>query len=166
MPTKPLSKLQSLVGESRTTADDFTIEAGKVEEFARAITDTRPLHQSKEAARAEGYDATPAPLTYATVSSFPRYRPEGVGAGLGFDLGFERGKHVHGEQAYTFERPVYVGDVLSAETTLVDVSQKEGGAGGTMTFATYETEFTDAEDHLVLTAERTRIELGQPPGEG
>lgn len=42
------------------------------------------------------------------------------------------------------DQPLYVGDVLSGETTLLDVYQKEGRHGGTITFADLETASDDA----------------------
>lgn len=88
---------------------------------------------------------------------FPRYRPKGVGQ-LGFDLGFDDRFRVHGEQTYEFERPLFGGDTLSRVTTLVDVYQRDGGRGGTMTFAELETVYRDAQDELVLTERSTAIE--------
>ncbi|MDZ7746567.1 MAG: MaoC family dehydratase N-terminal domain-containing protein [Halobacteriales archaeon] len=73
---------------------------------------------------------------------------------------------IHGEQAYEYERPLYVGDVLTGDTTLTDVYQRDGEGGGTMTFAVLETAFTDEDDDLVLTATGTSIETGQAISEG
>ena len=132
-----------MVGTSVVTVDGFEVEGGKVEEFARAVKDDNPAHRSQEAAEAQGFDRVPAPLTYARVSSFPRYR---VVDGRGIDLGFRREYSIHGEQSYEFERPLEVGDVLTGTTTLTDVYQREGSRGGTMTFAVLETEYRDESD--------------------
>lgn len=160
MPTKPLEELEAQVGESVQTVTDLAIEEGKVTEFARAITDENPVFQDEEIARERGYDSIPAPLIFTRVAYFPRYRPEGIDENLGFDLGFQREYVLHGEQEYEFERPVVVGDVLTGETTLVDVFQKEGSRGGTMTFAVFETEYTDQDGETVLLERFTRIETG------
>lgn len=157
MPTRPLSELEALVGESRVTVEDFRIEAGKVEEFARAITDPNPVSRDEAAARAAGLERIPAPLTYARVSRFPRYRTTDDDT-YGFDLGFRPEYVLHGEQAYAYERPLFVGDVLTGTTTLADVFQREGGRAGTMTFAVYETEYRDESGDLVLTDRATAIE--------
>ncbi|WP_049928272.1 FAS1-like dehydratase domain-containing protein [Halopiger goleimassiliensis] len=157
MPTKPLSELEGLVGESRVTVEDFRIERGKVAEFARAITDPNPIYSDPDAAREAGHDRIPAPLTYTRVSRFPRYSAT-EDDGYGFDLGFRQEYVLHGEQAYEYERPLYVGDVVTGETTLADVFQREGGRAGTMTFAVFETEYRDRDGDLVLTARATAIE--------
>lgn len=160
MPTKSIDELEEMVGDSVITATDLEVEAGKVDEFARAITDENPVYQDEAVAEERGYDAIPAPLTYTRVAYFPRYRPEGIDEDLGFDLGFQREYVVHGEQEYEFERPVVVGDVLTGTTTLTDLYQREGSRGGTMTFAVFETEYTDQDDETVLVERFTRIETG------
>lgn len=165
MPTKPLDELRAQVGESVRTVEDLRVEAGKVEEFARAVGNDNPAHRDADAAARRGFDAIPAPLTFTRTSYFPRYRPAGIDEDLGFDLGFRREHVVHGEQAYEFERPVEVGDVLTGTTTLVDVYQREGDRGGTMTFAVYETEFRDRDGDLVCTERLTRIETQGAAGE-
>ncbi|WP_440764530.1 FAS1-like dehydratase domain-containing protein [Natronorubrum sp. DTA7] len=157
MPNKPLADLEAMVGDSKVTVERFRIEAGKVEEFARSITESDPVFRAADVAHKRGFDRTPAPLTYPRVSRFPRYRPEDIEM-YGFDLGFQPEYVLHGEQAYEYERPLQVGDVLTGTTTLAKVFQREGGRGGTMTFAVYETEYRDENDDLVLTDRATAIE--------
>ncbi|MGQ3412527.1 FAS1-like dehydratase domain-containing protein [Natrinema sp. LN54] len=157
MPTKPLADLEAMVGDSRVTVEEFRIEPGKVEEFARAITAEDPVFRDEAAAADRGYDRVPAPLTYTQVGRFPRYTPDDVD-GKGFDLGFRPEYVLHGEQAYEYERPVAVGDVLEGTTTLADIFQREGGRAGTMTFAVLETEYRTRDGELVLTDRSTAIE--------
>ncbi|MCY4729947.1 MaoC family dehydratase N-terminal domain-containing protein [Natronomonas gomsonensis] len=160
MPTKPLSELKAQVGQSVQTVEKLEIEAGKVEEFARAFRDDSSVFRDEEAAQEAGYDSIPAPLTFTRIAYFPRYRPDDIGANLGFDLGLRKENILHGEQEYEYERPPVFGDILSGTTTLVDVYQSEGSRGGTMTFCVYETEYRDQDDQLVLTERLTRIETG------
>lgn len=150
--------LESAVGTRVTTVEGLAVEAGKVEEFARAVRDPNPAHRDPEVAERLGFPAVPAPMTFTRTSYFPRYRPDGVGTDFGMDLGLHWDRLVHGEQAYALERPAYVGDVLSGETTLADAYQRESSGGGTLTFVVYETEYRDADGDLVLTEELTRIE--------
>ncbi|ELY82430.1 MaoC domain protein dehydratase [Natrinema pallidum DSM 3751] len=146
-----------MVGDARVTVEAFRIEPGKVEEFARAITAADPVFRDGSVAADRDYDRVPAPLTYTQVGRFPRYTPADVD-GKGFDLGFKPEYVLHGEQAYEYERPIYVGDVLEGTTTLVDVFQREGGRAGTMTFAVLETEYRTPDGDLVLTDRSTAIE--------
>lgn len=155
MPTIPFEELEEKVGESTVVVEDFCIEAGKVEEFARAVKDDNPAFRDEEAAAEQGFDGIPAPLTFPRVSTFPRYRAI---EGRGIDIGFPEEYAIHGEQSYQYERPLQVGDVLTGTMTLTDVYQRDGGRGGTMTFAILETEYRDDDGDLVVTERSTVIE--------
>lgn len=155
MPTKPFADIEELIGTSRVTVEGFEIEAGKVAEFARAIADTNPVFLDEQTAHERGHDRIPAPLTFTRVGTFSRYRPSGMS---GFDLGFQPEYVLHGEQSYEYERPVRVGDVLSGTTTLTDCYQRDGERAGTMTFAVFETVYTDQNGERVLTERATSIE--------
>lgn len=158
----PLSELKAQIGETRRTVEGLRVEAGKVAEFAHALRDENPVHHDASAADDRGFEARPAPLTFTRTAYFPRYRPAGIDetAIQGFDLGFREQYTVHGEQAYEFERPLVVGDVLSGETTLVDAFERDGSRGGTMTFAILETVYRDRADEPVVSARSTVIETG------
>lgn len=158
MPDVALSTIEERIGESRVTADGLHVEAGKVAEFARSITDTKAIYFDEEAAAEAGHDRIPAPPTFLRTWYFERYRADEVGIDFGFDLGLDPRYTVHGEQEYEFERPVYVGDTLTATTTLRDVVQREGDGGGQMTIVTFETKYRDEDDELVATVRNTRIE--------
>lgn len=155
MPSKPLADIEELIGTSQTTIEGFKIEAGKVAEFARAITDANPVF-FEEPAHGRGPNRIPAPLTFTRVGTFPRYCPTGIERS--FDLGFQPEYVLHGGQSYAYERPVRVGDVLRGTTTLTDCYQREGKRGGTMTFAVFETVYTDQNGERVLTERATSIE--------
>jgi acyl dehydratase len=166
VPAKPIAALKERIGETYRTVEGFGIERGKVAEFARAIHDASDIYFDETAARDAGYETIPAPPTFPRTSYFPRYRPDGVDHSLGFDLGFDRARVVHGEQEYEYTRPLYVGDELVGDTTLEDVYQRDGRNGGTMTFAVLRTEFVDTDGEHVLTASNTRIETaGETAGE-
>ncbi|MDJ1434086.1 MaoC family dehydratase N-terminal domain-containing protein [Halostagnicola sp. A-GB9-2] len=157
MPTKALSELEELVGDSRVTVEGFQIEAGKVAEFARAVTDPNPVFRSTKAATQNGHERIPAPPTYTRVGNFPRYAPDGV-EGHGFDLGFRPEYILHGEHVYEYERPAFVGDILTGTTTLTNLYERDGDRAGTMTFAILETAYRDQHGELVLTERATVIE--------
>jgi len=163
MPSKSLEELESMVGTSVVTVEEFEIEAGKVEEFARAVKDDDPIHRDEDAANERGFDRIPVPLTFERVSAFPRYRTVEK---YGIDLGFQEEYTIHGEQAYEYERPMKVGDVLTGTTTLADIYERDGNRGGTMTFAELETEYTDQDGEVVLTARATAIETPGAIGGG
>lgn len=158
MPQKPLSELEDRIGETVETVDGLRIERGKVAEFAHSLRDENSIFHNRKEALKHGYEDIPAPLTFTRTAYFPRYRPPGIDENLGFDLGLREEDVLHGEQSYEFERPIVSGDVLTGETTLVDIYQREGDRGGTMTFVVYETKYRDEDGELVLTERLTRIE--------
>jgi acyl dehydratase len=155
MPTKPMDELEELIGTSLRTVEEFSIEPGKVAEFAGAIHNTDPIHRDEEAARQAGHERIPAPPTFLMVKQFPRHRADPDQEEIPFDLGLDLEQVLHGEQEFEFDRPVYVGDVLSGETTLTDIYRK-----GSMTFAVLETEYYAQTGEGVAIDRTTLIERG------
>ena len=99
------------------------IEQAPVMLFARAVKDSSELYSSERAARDGGFDRVPVPPTYtfvmASAGAFPDIQPEGgtgsmyANTGAGATSAFARdGLFLHGEQHFTYHRPVSVGDVL------------------------------------------------------
>jgi acyl dehydratase len=159
--TGTLERLESMVGERVRTVEGFTVEAGKVEEFARAVGDDDPIYRDPGVAIRRGFEAVPAPLTFVRTTDFPRYR-----TGERIDLGFRHEHTLHGEQAYEYDRPLVVGDTLTGETAVVNAYEREGRRGGTMTFAEVETEFRDRSGERVLISRATAIETGGTVSDG
>jgi acyl dehydratase len=156
-----LERLESMVGDRVRTVEGFTVEPGKVEEFARAIGDDDPVYRDPDAAMARGFAAVPAPLTFVRTSDFPRYR-----TGERIDLGFRPEYRLHGEQAYEYDRPLVAGDALTGETVVADAYEREGRRGGTMTFAEVETEYRDSGGERVLVSRATVIETAGAVDDG
>lgn len=157
MSERTITGLEPRIGDSVRSVEEFRVEGGKVAEFAAALGDDDPIYRDSEAAAERGYDRRPAPPTFTRTAMFPRYRPENARR-LGLDIGFDIRYELHGEQVYQFRRPVYVGDTLSATTTLLDAYEREGRHGGVMTFAVLETEFVDEDGDPVVTERQTVIE--------
>lgn len=139
----------------------IVIERGAVANFARAVKDTNPVFQDAEAAEAAGFDAIPVPPTFLVGAqfwgAFPELQPEDPGVNpmgeVVAEYARQGGLLLHGEQAFTFERPLKVGDVLDCEAEIVDTYEK-----GSMTFTVSETRYVDAETgELVATARTNSI---------
>ncbi len=98
------------------------VDPGPVAVFARAVKDHSRLYRSERAAHEAGFDRVPTPPTFTFVMSdsgaFPDLQPaEGTGSmyaagGAGGDAFARDGLFLHGEQHFTYHRPVEVGDVL------------------------------------------------------
>jgi acyl dehydratase len=129
---------ESLRGRTFPPTAPYTVSREKIVEFARATGST--------------YDGDAAPATFPIVVAF------GAMTGLMEDpsVGISLHRVVHGEQRFTYTRPVVAGDELSATLT-VDSLRQIGGADiiGTRS------EITDADGHPVCTAFATLVHRGE-----
>ncbi len=142
--------IRSVIG-LRTSKSTVVVERGPVTFFAEAVHETSPAYRSPEAAKAAGLANIPAPPTYPLVmehwGKFPELQPDdapdaGAAAQAMGKLMSGPGLILHGEQEFTYHRPVLVGDELVGEGTVVDAYRKES-KGRTMTFLVTETRWTD-----------------------
>jgi acyl dehydratase len=147
---------RSLIGVCIDTVE-FPVEEGKIREFALAVGDHNPVYLDRAAARAAGHPAVPAPPTFSIVAGHWRDQTAMV-ARLGLDLR----RIVVGEARWDYFAPVYAGDRLSGERVVVDVSERSGRRGGTMTLITIETQFRNQRDELAVRQRDLIIETGGP----
>ena len=127
----------SLAGRTFPPTEPYLVTEERVAEFA--------------AATGSAYDGGAAPATFPIVVAF--------GAMTALmddpDVGIELHRVVHGEQRFSYRRPVVAGDVLRATLT-VDTLRQVGGADiiGTRS------EITDADGQEVCTAYATLVHRG------
>lgn len=126
----------------------YLVGREKVREFARAVFATHPIHFDVEAARAAGYPDIVAPPTFPVVVQEATLAqllamPDG-------NIDFSR--VVHGNQDFTFVRPVVAGDELTATLTVESVKMLAGN--GLVTAVSH---ITDATGALVVTATSTLV---------
>jgi acyl dehydratase len=129
------------------------VERGKVREFALAIKDPSPRWVDGAAAREEGFEAIPAPLTFSVVAGHHRDQ-RGAMEKLGVDIA----RIVVGEVGWTYHRVAVVGDVLEGRRVVTGVRSREGRGGGKMTMVDMETVWRDAAGAAVVTQRETLIE--------
>ncbi len=109
------------------------VEKGQIRRFAEALGDPSPLAQDEAAARAAGYPGLAAPPTfvqYALVEGRPlaETRTDGLFQGdIPIRLAVQR--TMFGGEEWDFLAPVVVGDVITAETRLAALDQKDGSKG-------------------------------------
>lgn len=144
-----------------------TLERGPLTRFAEAVTDTSPEYRDLDAARAAGFADIPVPPTYwfsaaefwgafaeqQPADAVPEHNPMHEVMGELFRTG---GLILHGEQEYTYHRPVVAGETLSSETIVADLYTKEAG-DRVMTFLVTETTFRDPTGTPVVTARMNLI---------
>lgn len=131
------------LGHKYPPTTPYVVGREKIREFASAIGATEAIHHDPEAARASGYSDVVAPATFAIVVA------EAVMGQIIDDeqLGFDFSRVVHGEERFSYVRPVQAGDTLVCECVISDITER-GGAG----FLTARTEIRTDLGELVVTA--------------
>lgn len=104
------------------------IEKGFLKFFAKATGETDPIYFDEDAARAAGHRAIPVPPTY--LFSLALAAPAKRGGVLDKEngLGVDMARILHGEQSFTYHKPMYAGDALTLTTETIDIYAKKGGA--------------------------------------
>lgn len=140
-----------LVDRAFAPTEPYQVGREKVREFARAVFASSPLHHDPEAARAAGYRDVVAPPTFAVVVQ--EYTLAQLLAEP--DAGIDFSRVVHGDQRFTYSRPIVAGDELTA--TLAVASIKRLGAHS---MVTTESTMVDADGAHVVTALSTLVVRG------
>ena len=132
-------------------SEPYEVSRVKIAEFADAIGDANPVYRDKAAARAAGHSDVIAPPTFAIVISMA-----GSGAALADPgLGLNYAMVVHGEQRFSYSRPITAGDVVTAQVTLTDIRD-----AGRNVMLTTSTEIKTVAGEHVCTAVSTIVERG------
>lgn len=130
-----------------------TVERATVSSFATSVLDHNPVYRNRDVARAAGFDDIPAPPTYffSAAQNYGQWEeeqpPDPTGgsnpmADVMGGLMSTGGLILHGEQEFTYHRPVVVGEKLRQRGVVRDIYQKATG-DRTMTFMVIETTYTD-----------------------
>lgn len=141
-----------LQGREFAPTAPYLVGREKVREFARAVFATNPLSHDPEAAREAGYDDVVAPPTFAIVvqeATLAQLLAEPDG-------GIDFTRVVHGEQSFSYTRPIVAGDELVA--TLSVTSIKSLGGNDMVTAAST---IVDARGAHVVTATSTLVVRGE-----
>lgn len=132
-------------------AYSFTIERGKIKEFALAIGDQKDIYLDPQKASEAGCTDVLAPPTFGTVID--------LWGGGGFlelcsVLRLNPLKVLHGEQEYEYFGDIVAGDVITAETSVAGYTEKEK-----MCLLTLETVYTNQRKEIVQKCRKVIIEL-------
>jgi N-terminal half of MaoC dehydratase len=100
-------------GRRYPPCDPYQVSAAKITEFATALGDDNPRYRG---------DSPMAPPTFAAVISAPAWNQ--VFSDPELDLSLER--IVHGDQRFTFMRPLHAGDVVIATVKIDKVRVRSG----------------------------------------
>ncbi len=100
----------------------YVVGREKVREFAAAIGDANPACSDLDAARALGYRDLVAPPTFAVIASMRAFSAVVHDPELGLDFS----RLVHGDQRFSFVRPIVAGDELTVTTTIESIRSVAG----------------------------------------
>lgn len=113
-----------LAGREYPPTEPYLVGREKIREFAHAVQASAPVHFDVEAAREAGYDDLVAPPTFTIV-----VQQRGLDQLLADETaGIELTRVVHGDQRFTFERPIVAGDELTVQFKVTAVRALGGNA--------------------------------------
>ena len=139
----------------------WDIEKGKIGEFAKAIEDPNPIFYDEAAAKAVGLEGVPAPLTFLVTEMF--HFDESISRP---DYKVDMNRVLDGGTEFEYIKPVLAGDTISSSTKVVEIYEKTGKLGGTMTFVVAETTYNNQKGEACVKSRGTLIETSQAPTSG
>ena len=140
-----------LQGRTFAPTAPYLVGREKVREFARAVLSTSPLNSDPEAARAAGYTDVVAPPTFPIVIgelTLAQLLAEP-------DAGIDFTRVVHGDQRFTYTRPIVAGDELTATLAVTSIKSLGGHS-----MVTAESTIVDTTGAHVVTAISTLVVRG------
>jgi acyl dehydratase len=114
---------QSFIGRTFPPTAPYEVGLEKIREFADAIGDPNPVYRDADAAMAAGYPAVIAPPTFAIIIINTRAIYTII---VDPKLGLDWAKVVHGEQSFSYERPIMAGDKLVLTATIENATSRLG----------------------------------------
>ena len=140
-----------LQGRTFAPTAPYLVGREKVREFARAVLSTSPLNTDPEAARAAGYSDVVAPPTFPIVIgelTLAQLLAEP-------DAGIDFTRVVHGDQRFSYTRPIIAGDELTATLAVTSIKSLGGHS-----MVTAESTIVDGTGAHVVTAISTLVVRG------
>ncbi len=142
---------RDFAGRTFPASEPYEVSRVKISEFAAAIGDQNPLFHDRAAAQTAGYRDVIAPPTFAIVISMAGSGTALADPGLGLNYAMV----VHGEQRFSYTRPITAGDVVTAQVTITGIRD-----AGRNVMITTSTEIRTMAGEHVCTAVSTIVERG------
>jgi acyl dehydratase len=140
---------RDFIGRSFPSTEPYEVSRVKIKEFATAIGDSNPIYVNQDAAKAAGHPDVIAPPTFPIAISL------GAAALGDAELGLNYAMVVHGEQRFSYSRPIHAGDVLLTESTITGIR-----SAGNNEVMTIETVIKTVDGEQVCTAYNSIVERG------
>lgn len=110
------------IGRTYPPGPAYQVGREKIGEFATAIGDSNPAYHDAAAAQALGYADVIAPPTFPFVIAMRAM----AAATFDPELGLDYTRVVHGEQSFSYTRPIVAGDELVAVSTIENIRSVAG----------------------------------------
>ena len=140
-----------LQGRAFAPTAPYLVGREKIREFSRAVYSTSPINRDPAAAQAAGYADVVAPPTFAVViqeATLAQLLAEP-------DAGIDFSRVVHGDQRFTYSRPIVAGDELTATLAVTSIKSLGGHS-----MVTAQSTIVDAAGAHVVTATSTLVVRG------
>jgi acyl dehydratase len=131
--------------------EPYEVSRVKIADFADAIGEPSELCRDREAAIKAGYPDVIAPPTFAVIIDQRSTRAAVTDPGLGLDYSMV----VHGEQSFSYSRPLHAGDVVVATTTIESIRTV-----GALSMLVTSTSIDTVDGEHICTAKSNLVERG------
>ncbi|TGD37022.1 FAS1-like dehydratase domain-containing protein [Brevibacterium aurantiacum] len=133
----------------------FTVERGKILEFARASHASDRIHTSPDEAARRGLSETAATATHVVAAGHHRSQADMLDR-----LGLNIARVVVGGTGWRYHRPLVAGDELTGTRVLVSDEAKTSRSGRRLRIITLNTDFRLANGTVAVSQRETLIERG------
>ncbi|MCH7999697.1 MAG: MaoC family dehydratase N-terminal domain-containing protein [Chloroflexi bacterium] len=133
----------------------FEVDNTACRMFARAVGYTDPIYFDEQYAKSKGYRGIPAPVGFLGHVVYNPNEPQRLGGYVRTDTPFKR--LLNGGTDIEYFESVCAGDVLTATSKLIDLSEREGRLGPMLVTVT-ESTYRNQDGKLVARARGTGIQ--------
>lgn len=123
----------------------YEVSREKINELVWAIGEPNPLYRDSEAAKAQGYRDIVAPPTFITLAGYWT----GAMYEVLQEIGVDRSRILHGEEEYEYGAEIHPDDILTGQSKLLSVEEKNGKLGP-MELVRVETIYTNQRSEQVI----------------
>ena len=153
-------EIRAQIGQLTQPPVSASITARDAQRYAMAVDDLNPVYFDEAAAQAAGYRTLVAPPTFvghvvAATKPLSELREDGLFRG-GSKLKLGLPRVMAGGDAWEYLEPAYVGDTVTAESRLAEITQRDGSKG-TFVTSVVETVFTNQDGVVVAKLRQTAI---------
>jgi acyl dehydratase len=131
----------------------FEVDKSKIREFAQALGEENPIFFNEAAAQAAGLPGIVAPPTFPTA--FKMWGEGGSSPHIQA-MGGDVSRLLHGGEAYEYYGLICPGDVITGQTKVVSIEEKESRSGH-LDIVVFQTDYHNQQDELVVIARTTIV---------